>query len=98
MNCDHCGEEIDPAHKANITGQNLHGECAVRLVIGSVGHLMKVCHCFVPGSTISDPPFVTKRQAAILANALWRFQHEFKTQEHKACEKIFNRHLHPPGQ
>lgn len=44
--------------------QPLHRECAIRLLVGSVGHLTKRCGCYVDGPGEDDPPHLTKRQAA----------------------------------
>lgn len=43
----------------------IHRECEIRNVIGSVGHQTRKCRCF--GGNESDPPGMTKRQAAIAA-------------------------------
>lgn len=41
-----------------------HLECAVRSVSGSVSHIEERCCCYLPGSECTDPPEMTKRQAA----------------------------------
>jgi hypothetical protein len=46
-----------------------HRECAVRDVVGSLGHLRRQCSCF--GGTEEDPPGMTKREAARVACELW---------------------------
>ena len=48
----------------------LHEECAIRSVIGSVGHQRKQCSCY--GGTEEDPPGMTKRQAARVAMWEWK--------------------------
>jgi len=58
--CIYCHEEAEE-------GGNLHPECQIRLVIGSVAHILKRCGCYVPGSIEGDPPHLTIRQAAIAA-------------------------------
>ncbi len=66
MQCGFCNEEIEeplPDHRPG----NLHRECLIRLVVGSVAHQERRCHCYIPGSTASDPPHLTLRQAAKLA-------------------------------
>ena len=47
-----------------------HQECLLREVIGSVGHLQKLCSCY--GGEMEDPPGMTKREAAKAAVALWQ--------------------------
>jgi hypothetical protein len=41
-----------------------HLECSVRSVSGSAAHLNHTCSCYVPGSTDSDHPALSRRQAA----------------------------------
>lgn len=48
---------------------SFHRACWLRSVIGSVAHLERRCSCFVPGSTESDPPGMTVREAAEAALA-----------------------------
>lgn len=74
--CIHCGEKIGlgdayqivPAYPSGPHGSEVryHRECWVRAIVGSVAHLERRCSCFVPGSTETDPPDLTKRQAAQL--------------------------------
>ena len=45
-------------------GEVAHLPCTLRQVLGSVAHLVQRCSCYVPGSTASDPPGLTRRQAA----------------------------------
>jgi hypothetical protein len=40
------------------------------MVLGSVAHLQKRCHCYVPGSEENDDPSLTLREAARAAAAL----------------------------
>jgi hypothetical protein len=51
-----------------------HRECHLRSLIGSVAHVQKRCSCFVPDADETDPPELTKRQAARLAVELWEQQ------------------------
>jgi hypothetical protein len=77
--CAHCDEPIAegdqgyliPAFRTASEMEILpwHFECHMREVVGSVGHLQKKCHCF--GGTESDPPGMTKRQAAAAAWGLF---------------------------
>lgn len=46
-------------------------ECGFRSVVGSAAHLLRCCSCFIAGSTSSDPPGMTKREAAHAAFTLW---------------------------
>jgi len=48
-----------------------HRECHLRQIIGSVAHVQKRCSCFVNGAEETDPPELTRRQAARLAVELW---------------------------
>jgi hypothetical protein len=48
----------------------------MRAIIGSVAHVEHRCSCFVPGSTESDPPGMTRREAANAAVKLWQEQQE----------------------
>ena len=47
-----------------------HFECHIRSIVGSVAHQMGRCRCF--GGTESDPPDVTRREAARAAYRLWK--------------------------
>lgn len=70
MLCAFCGEEIREGERANlIQGGDLHHECAMRSILGSVGHQLHKCPCY--GGTEEDPPGMTKRQAAMAAVELW---------------------------
>lgn len=52
-----------------------HDDCRFRQFIGSLAHLRHECSCFVKGSTCTDPPEMTLREAASAAVAEWRRQH-----------------------
>lgn len=52
-------------------GPYMHYECHMRQVIGSRAHVLGDCSCYVPGSSESDPPEMTKRQAAKAALEMW---------------------------
>lgn len=61
-----CGEAIAPGDTGTMrAGEATHHECALRLVIGSVGHLRGRCSCY--GGNEEDPPGMTFRQAALAA-------------------------------
>ncbi len=71
--CGFCGESIPRRDLVPIVaGTPLHRECQFRLVVGSVAHIQRRCGCYVAGSTESDPPHMTPRQAATAAMALYR--------------------------
>jgi hypothetical protein len=53
----------------------MHHACGMRLIIGSRAHVARLCSCYVPGSEDSDPPGMTRRQAAEAAFTLWRQLH-----------------------
>ncbi|HEY7195472.1 MAG TPA: hypothetical protein VH439_17145 [Gemmatimonadales bacterium] len=44
-----------------------HRQCFLRTVLGSVSHIERLCSCFVSGSECSDPPGMSKREAATAA-------------------------------
>jgi len=72
MICQHCEEDILPGEESNaIQGSNLHCECALRSIIGSVAHIERRCGCYVKGSTEHDPPGLTLRQSARAAVVAW---------------------------
>jgi hypothetical protein len=71
--CGFCGEPVEPGEQnPNIVSADLHDDCAIRMVIGSVAHLEKRCSCFIPDSDANDPPGMTLREAAHAAVALYR--------------------------
>jgi hypothetical protein len=49
-----------------------HVECQLRSIIGGVNHLRGCCTCCPGGKEPPDPPWLTKRQGARAAAALWR--------------------------
>jgi len=56
-------------HEATI--EPWHRECFLRQITGSVSHVLKVCGCYVPGATETDPPELSLREAAKLAVEEW---------------------------
>lgn len=70
--CMHCGEDVrdgEPARDMPIhylcgarEVERIHLECALRMVVGSVGHQLRECSCF--GGTRDDPEGMTRREAA----------------------------------
>lgn len=71
--CQWCGEPIMPGDLVHSQlGNDMHYACAIRSVVGPVGHLEKKCTCYVKDGTAEhDPPGLTPRQAARLAADLW---------------------------
>lgn len=74
--CLFCKEAIGPADSGVIMphfgdgGSRLaaiHRECEIRQVVGSVGHQRGLCSCKGGPGTLDDPPGVSKRVAALLA-------------------------------
>lgn len=70
--CRRCGEPVangDKVSPALLDGRVMHYECGLRIVVGSVGHLLRLCSCY--GGNTEDPEWMTERQAARAATALW---------------------------
>ncbi len=77
--CFRCREPVLPGEEAaqgineytpdGVIKHTWHEECAIRSVVGSVGHLRGQCSC--RGGTEEDPPGLTVRQAARAAMAEW---------------------------
>jgi hypothetical protein len=75
-NCYRCDEPIeanDPAEAHHVDGEQrfAHWECAARMVIGGMNHLLGRCTC-CGGTEPPDPPDLTKREAARHALAVFR--------------------------
>jgi hypothetical protein len=90
-NCEHCGEPVLPAERAD-NSQPFHHECMFRVLMGSVAHVLRRCSCFVPGSEESDPPFMSKRNAARAAIQTQRLvdallDHNAANREEPTCPK-----------
>ena len=62
--CAYCDELLE-------AGAEMHKECTFRAVAGSVAHIEERCACYVPGSTETDPPGMSKREAAKAAVRAW---------------------------
>ena len=77
MNCQYCSEPIDPAwpfKTINGGADAMHGECYIRMLMGSVGHQLKACSCY--GGTTEDPPGMTKHEAAHAAAIVYFANHQ----------------------
>jgi len=70
-------EQVQPIWGGEAERRQVHRECLLRQVVGSVAHQMEECSCFEPGSTRGDPPGMTKREAARAAADLWQMTHQF---------------------
>lgn len=77
QNCFDCNEEFVAGDQGVMIGvvpdakRPVHRECHLRALLGSIGHLLKVCHCFRTESAgpIEDFPGITRRQNAMLVMA-----------------------------
>lgn len=77
--CIYCNEDITLQDRLARFQPPTHYECGIRMFAGSVAHILHQCGCYVPGSTETDPPGLTLRQAATEA------MHAFLMVE--ACKK-----------
>lgn len=73
--CGHCAESIEASDYVGTVALTsderpsaipLHGECFIRLLVGGVNHMKGICHC-TGGAEPPDPPWMTKREAALAA-------------------------------
>lgn len=64
--CIHCDEPVLSSEEREqyANGPIAHRECFARRVIGSLAHIERRCSCYVPGATCTDPPEMTRREAA----------------------------------
>lgn len=62
--CQWCDEPVLPGEEPSVPihGAAFHAECALRQIIGSVGHIHGLCSCH--GGIMEDDPALTKRQQA----------------------------------
>jgi hypothetical protein len=82
--CLMCDEAILPGDSGTIIGaleadgtarqRPMHKECGLRSVVGGIGHIMGLCHCY--GGEMEDPPGLSKRQSAML---VWAWVQEYGT-------------------
>ena len=73
--CVWCDEPVEPGEQHPYFRRRMHMECGFRMSCGSVAHIERRCHCYVPGSTECDPPGMTKRQAARAAMDAYNLAH-----------------------
>ncbi len=75
--CGWCQETIGQDESGFVTRESAdaavfeHRACFLRQVIGSVAHLQRRCACYMVGSRATDPPVLSRRQAAIEAVWVW---------------------------
>ena len=69
--CVYCGEPVRPGDPRAPMQEDAHFECGLRSVVGGLNHLMGTCSC-CGGDQEPDPPGLSRREAAIVAAALWR--------------------------
>lgn len=60
--------------------QVMHMECHFRMIMGSVGHHLKLCSCY--GGNDEDPEGMTTRQAAVAALQAWQATNGFHVTVH----------------
>ena len=71
--CTWCGEMIEPdALRDPLFIVPMHAECGVRMIMGSIAHIEGRCSCVDPNNHETDPPELTRREAAKLAFAAWQ--------------------------
>lgn len=71
--CMHCEEPFKRGDDGFSEASGyVHRACRIRLVLGSVGHQMGRCSCYVKdGTSFEDPPGMTRREAAEAALTLY---------------------------
>jgi hypothetical protein len=74
--CMWCGERILAGEERAPLGGTWHRDCAIRMILGSVGHLEGRCSCFRRNESNcddddppGDPPGMSRREAARAAVA-----------------------------
>jgi rRNA maturation protein Nop10 len=76
--CARCGEDFARDDESEFIHPGFfHVECAARMAIGGMNHLLKRCTC-CGGTEPPDPPGLTKREAARHALAVFRVQQQAK--------------------
>lgn len=86
LTCHYCGEgfvksDFGLINYALLEGSYVastanHAECMRRVIIGSAGHVLELCHCH--GGALEDPPELTTRKAAQLASDLVEFRQDLE--------------------
>lgn len=62
-----------PHVDTTITLKPHHLECQIRSIVGGVNHIEGRCLC-CGGTEDPDPPGLTRRQAAVMAERAWRLR------------------------
>ena len=62
--CVHCSEEITPEERINEAEGQLHPECLLRTVVGSLSHQMRRCSCYGFKTGDGDDPNLSVRENA----------------------------------
>lgn len=71
MTCAHCQEPILPGEdRADIVTMNVHRECALRSVLGGIGHLLD--HSHFCGSELGPNAGLDYRTSALMVDLLVR--------------------------
>jgi hypothetical protein len=73
--CEHCGETLHENERHHRI-RNMHDECALRVVLGSVAHIERRCSCYIDGADEGDPPGLSRRDAA---KAAWLSFHGYSS-------------------
>jgi hypothetical protein len=77
MNCLYCDEPVingESVQRINNGGDNLHLECFIRMIVGSIGHQLCQCSCY--GGSEEDPPGASRREGARIAAILYRVMYQ----------------------
>ena len=65
--CEWCAEPVVPGDLTHSLLPGYHYACALRVALGSIGHVRGTCSCRVKdGTAEDDPPELTRRQVARL--------------------------------
>ena len=96
--CQWCDEPVlDGEPVSPFSGTLMHMECAQRSIIGGANHLLRCCTC-CGGTEPSDPPEMTRRQAARFAMTVWRWVQELhEVMERDRRERALARKKPPEG-
>lgn len=70
--CAHCQELIADGDDGFANGSHvMHYACQVRGLVGGANHVLGTCSC-CGGKMPPDPPGLTRREAALVAEKIWR--------------------------
>lgn len=73
--CLHCHEPVLFTDSVPVNGglHQMHRECMLRQIVGSIGHQKGTCGCY--GECETDPVDMSVREAARAAVAYWQGHH-----------------------